>query len=48
LAKISDILAGTNVYVDANILSLSSMASRYIQAGTVLEEFRPHKLASRL
>jgi hypothetical protein len=48
LAKISEILAGTNVYVDANISSLSSMASLYNQAGTVREEFHPHKLASSL
>jgi hypothetical protein len=48
LGKVSEILAGTNVHVDANILSLSIMASRYNQARTVREEFRPHKLASRL
>jgi hypothetical protein len=48
LAKICEILAGANFFVDANILGLFGMAGWYNQAGTVREEVCPYKSAGMM
>jgi hypothetical protein len=44
----SEILGGTNIFVNANVLGLFGMAGQYNQAEKVCEKVRPYKLVGRL